>query len=79
MLKLWSGDVLKEEELPAEAEDLVRNAKAGAVVSASERGLIVKTGKDFLKINELQPEGKKRMKAEEFLRGNRIAVGAVLG
>ena len=79
ILKLWSGEVLKEEELPAEAEDLVRNAKAGAVVSASERGLIVKTGKDFLKINELQPEGKKRMKAEEFLRGNRIAVGTVLG
>jgi methionyl-tRNA formyltransferase len=34
--------------------------------------LYVKTVDGYLKINELQPEGKRRMKIEEFLRGNKI-------
>lgn len=34
--------------------------------------LYVKTLDGYLKINELQPEGKRRMKIEEFLRGNKI-------
>lgn len=34
--------------------------------------LYVKTQDGYVKINELQPEGKRRMKVEEFLRGNKI-------
>ena len=34
--------------------------------------LYVKTLDGYLKINELQPEGKRRMKTEVFLRGNKI-------
>ncbi|WP_338813511.1 methionyl-tRNA formyltransferase [Bernardetia sp. Wsw4-3y2] len=34
--------------------------------------LYVKTQDGYVKINELQPEGKRRMKIEEFLRGNKI-------
>lgn len=34
--------------------------------------LYVKTLDGYVKINELQPEGKRRMKIEEFLRGNKI-------
>ena len=40
---------------------------------------IVKCGDNSLKINELQLEGKKRMKTQDFLRGNHINTGDILG
>lgn len=80
MLKLWDADVIEDtEELSKESSVDTERAEAGSVVLASKKGLVIKTGKGFLKINELQPEGKKRMKAEEFLRGSRISEGTVLG
>lgn len=80
MIKLWSADVIEDnEEISRESGIDTERAEAGSVVIASKKGLVIKTGKGFLKINELQPEGKKRMKAEEFLRGSRITEGAVLG
>lgn len=41
---------------------------------ADGRQLCAKTAAGWLSIEELQPEGKKRMSAEEFLRGNRWEV-----
>ena len=80
MLKLWDADVIEDtEELSKESSIDTERAEAGSVVLASKKGLVIKTGKGFLKINDLQPEGKKRMKAEEFLRGSRISEGTVLG
>ena len=80
MLKLWDADVIEDtEELSKESSVDTERAEAGSVVLASKKGLVIKTGKGFLKINDLQPEGKKRMKAEEFLRGSRISEGTVLG
>ena len=38
-------------------------------IGESLQSLIVKCGNDFLQITELQPEGKKKMKAEDFLNG----------
>ena len=37
----------------------------------SEKELIVAAGKNALSLNEVQPEGKRRMSASEFLRGHR--------
>ena len=36
-------------------------------------------GSGFLELKEVQLEGKKRMCIEDFLRGNRIENGMVLG
>ena len=48
----------------------------GEVISADKnKGLQIKTSKDALRILELQPQNKKKMKSEEFLRGYRIRVG----
>jgi methionyl-tRNA formyltransferase len=58
MLKLWRAEVL-----PA------TSAVPGTVLE----GLTVATGKDALRILELQPAGKRRMSAEEFLRGYKLA------
>ena len=50
----------------------------GAVADAEK--LIVKCGDGLgLQLLEVQPEGKKRMKAADFLRGKSIPYGTVLG
>ncbi|TDB50523.1 methionyl-tRNA formyltransferase [Bacillus sp. CBEL-1] len=68
VMKVWWG-----EKVAAEGEP-------GKVVSLEKDGFIVATGnRTGIKITELQPSGKKRMEAAQFLRGNGIEVGAVLG
>lgn len=52
---------------------------AGKVWVADETGLHVKTGDGILVIEELQLEGKKRMKTADFLRGYAIEPGTRLG
>jgi methionyl-tRNA formyltransferase len=51
----------------------------GEVIKSDSGILRVATGNDSLDILELQIEGGKRLKAEEFLRGRRIRDGSVLG
>ena len=52
------------------------NAPAGTVVAAEPKtGLIVRAGEKGVKIQELQPEGKRAMPAVEFLRGYRVKPG----
>lgn len=54
----------------------------GTVVSIEEDGFIVSTGDEtYIKVTELQPSGKKRMNAEQFLRGagTGLQVGTKLG
>jgi len=41
------------------------------IVSEKKEGLIIETKKGLLKLNLVQPEGKKPMTGEEFLRGHR--------
>jgi len=49
----------------------------GEIIQVSKGGIIVATGGGNLQIEELQLEGKRRMKVEEFIRGNKICVGEV--
>ncbi len=44
----------------------------GQVLSVSKEGISVLTGKDTLLIQELQIEGKRRMKARDFIAGHKI-------
>lgn len=50
----------------------------GTVVDVQKDGIIVQTGKDGLKITELQLEGKKRMDTRSFLCGVHMEKGDVL-
>lgn len=57
-------------------------APPGTMVALEDDGIVVATGNETaIKITELQPAGKKRMAAGEFLRGagSRLAVGMKLG
>jgi methionyl-tRNA formyltransferase len=51
----------------------------GTVLQADASGLLVACGRNALLIREVQPEGKKRMAADAFLRGRKIAAESVLG
>jgi methionyl-tRNA formyltransferase len=52
---------------------------AGAVISAGKDGITVATGEGALVIEELQPEGGRRMKTSAYLAGHKIAPGEILG
>jgi methionyl-tRNA formyltransferase len=55
------------------------SGKPGEVIKSEFGILRVATGKGALDILELQIEGGKRLKTEEFLRGRRIKEGTILG
>ena len=63
-----------------EAEPLSQEADAvtGRVVALPGAGLGVSTGDGVLKLLAVQLEGKRVMTSDEFLRGQRQFVGAVL-
>jgi methionyl-tRNA formyltransferase len=58
------------------AED--RHGEAGSVLRADRHAIEVACGSGVLAIDELQPEGKRRMSAAEFCAGTRLQQGARL-
>lgn len=51
----------------------------GMIVNADKKGLIVACGHGALELLSVQPEGKKMMKAGDFLNGSGLNTGDVLG
>jgi methionyl-tRNA formyltransferase len=51
----------------------------GTVFAVGKDSFEVLTGDGALSIKELQLEGKRKMTAEEFLRGYKLEAGTVLG
>ena len=66
--KLWRAAI------PGKKTD----APVGTVVAAGSEGLDISAGGAVLRVTELQAPGKKRMKSEDYLRGNSIEIGTVL-
>ncbi|MCI1655832.1 MAG: methionyl-tRNA formyltransferase [Lachnospiraceae bacterium] len=70
-LKIWKAAVVSgepEKEVPP-----------GTVTEVRKNSFLVSTGQGRLEVLEVQLEGKKRMDAGAFLRGNHLAVGDILG
>lgn len=80
-LKIWGAKVIAMfgGDLFSKIPGQNPTKSAGKVWVADETGLHVKTGDGILVIEELQLEGKKRMKAADFLRGYAIEPGTRLG
>ena len=88
MLKIWDADVIHnisdiadsskfndiEQEIQCDA-----NIAPATVCYVDKKRLIVKCGVDYLSLNEVQLEGKKRMKTDAFLLGCRVEAGTVFG
>lgn len=69
VLKIWN----------AKTVDIDADARPGTVLHLDNNGIIVKTGSGCISVLELQLQGKKKITAGEFLRGNKIEIGTVLG
>ena len=59
----------------SEVADLTATGRPGEVVKLAEDAIHVQTGKGILAITELQPAGKKRMAAKDYLTGPKIQAG----
>lgn len=59
----------------AEESNTGKAGAPGEVIDLTEDAIIVQTGDGALAIKELQPAGKKRMSAKDYLRGPKIQVG----
>ena len=60
------------------SQEAIFDGKAGEIVSVTKDEIIVMTGNGQLVIKELQLEGKKRMKTQDFLRGYPLQKGECL-
>lgn len=74
---VYQGTAVKvwEAETPGECTD----AANGTVVAVSRAGVDVAAAGKILRLTKLQFPGKKAMKVEDYIRGNKIEVGSVLG
>ena len=77
LLKIWDADVVEETEFQISSE--LSTVPCGGVLYAEKDTLYIRTGQGILSIQELQLEGKKRMKTGEFLRGCKMEAGEILG
>jgi len=75
LFKLWKAETVPAEEVVKESKSF----EPGTIVSVEKDSFDVLTGDGLLRIRELQIEGKRKMTAEEFLRGFKLEVGTILG
>lgn len=75
MLKLWKAEVVSTEALAKEA----KKQEPGTILFVTKDSFDVVTGDGVLRVKELQLEGKRKMTAEEFLRGFSLEAGTILG
>ncbi len=74
MLKIWKAEVEEDS-----SDNQAKDAEIGAIVHVEKDSFSVKTGKGYLKVEELQLEGKKRMMVKDFLLGYKLETGMKLG
>jgi len=74
-LKLPSGKMLKA----IETERVDGEGFPGTVLAAGREGITLATGAGALRLLEVQPEGKRPMRAADFLLGHPLLSGTVLG
>lgn len=68
-MKIWKTKVL----------DKLSEKTPGTILSVDKDGIEVSTGDKVLQISEIQMSGKKRMIVSEYIKGNDISTGIVLG
>jgi methionyl-tRNA formyltransferase len=73
----WRGEPLKIAR--AALAPAAGSQAPGTVMQAGPDALIVATGEGALAVTELQPAGKRRLSAREFLSGYKVQVGDRFG
>jgi methionyl-tRNA formyltransferase len=67
-IKIFKATVVNREDEPS-------TAPSGQIIKITKQGISVVTGEGNIIIEELQVEGKRRMTADEFIRGRAFCVG----
>ena len=70
-IKLWQAELVEAGRDSGQA--------SGTVLAADSGGIVVQCGSGLLRLTELQRAGGKRLLAADFLRGQALAAGTVLG
>lgn len=68
-IKLWQ----------AEALDEITNKPGGTIIEVSKQGIKVAAGGRSLLLKKIQVPGKRAMEVSEYLKGNKMSAGEVLG
>lgn len=68
-IKVWDVDVITENS----------NYEAGTIAKVDKEGMHIQTGEGQLVIKEMQAPNKKRMAVSEYIKGNKILEGQILG
>lgn len=77
-LIIWRAEVLASEDV--KTPDVLMAKNAGEIIEARGGSLIVKCGDDSaLRLIEVQPEGKRRLTARDYLNGARLKTGDKFG
>lgn len=71
--KYGTGKVITSERVDIE------KCVPGKVICVGKDSLVVDTGEGKLSLREVQMPGKKKMKIDDFLRGNKIEISTILG
>ncbi len=79
ILKILEAEVADEAEVAGICTGYDTDVKTGSVAGISKDSFFIRTGRDYLKVSAVLPEGKKRMACSEFLKGSRLKVGDLLG
>ena len=66
-IKIWKVSIVNNDFDKGEIGEIIK--------SDVDNGIIVRTADGYLKIDKLQPAGKRKMNVEDYLRGNVIAKG----
>jgi len=72
-------DPLALKKLIAAVKDETSDKEPGELTEVTKHSVGVQTGDGILMLEEVQLEGKKRMSADAFLRGNALSEGMKLG
>ncbi len=76
---LFQGEPIKLWQARPEHTARGSGPAPGTVLAADASGIVVQCGEGVLRLTELQRAGGKRLPAADFLRGQALAAGAVLG
>ena len=70
-IKIWQSKIIENESVSDSANEF----KPGQIIAFTSNGLEVMTGEGRLEISLLQPAGKKKMSAVDFINGRRVKIG----
>jgi methionyl-tRNA formyltransferase len=72
VMKIWQAKVIEEDSVPSKFEP-------GSVVTTTSDAIVIQCGRGTLALVEIQPSGKRRMPASDYLRGVKLAPGTRFG